>query len=202
MARSARLHFVIKSATSRHEETAHHISVCSQLLADECGFDGFTMNDLAESAGVSRRTLFNYFPGKADAVLGAHPGVPVDLVEEFRSGGPHQNLVQDLGVLVHTVLAAKEIDRDEMTRYRRLLKNNPKLVAVAQERLKVISEQIVAEILEREGPTFGTQRARVAAAVLLALLDTSLDSFVEDNIDRQLADVFMDNLNTAHELLS
>lgn len=192
---------MIKSATSRQEATAHHISVCSQLLTDDRGFDGFTMDDLAEAAGVSRRTLFNYFPGKADAVLGAKQDVPESLIAEFRGGGPHEDLVKDLGVLVHTVLAAKEIDREQMARYRRLLKNNPKLVAVAQERLKVVSEEIVAEILEREGPTFDTQRARVATAVLLALLDTSLDAFVEETTDRQLADIFMDSLSTAHELL-
>lgn len=176
--------------------------MCSQLLADDCGFDGFTMDDLAESAGVSRRTLFNYFPGKADAVLGAPSDVPTDLIEEFRSGGPHQNLVQDLGVLAHTVLAGKDIDREQMARYRRLLKNNPKLVVAAQDRLKHVSEELVAEILEREGPTFDTHRARVAIAVLMALLDTALDAFVDGTGDRQLADIFMDSLTTAHELLS
>ena len=65
-----------QKCNSRHEETAHHISACSQLLADERGFDGFTMEDLADAAGVSRRTLFNYFPGKADAVLGEAHDVP------------------------------------------------------------------------------------------------------------------------------
>lgn len=159
------------------------------------------MAELAESAGVSRRTLFNYFSGKADAVLGVPPPIPDDLVAEFRSGGPHQNLVKDLGALVSTVLAEKEIDRDDLARYRRLLKNNPKLVVAAQDRLKLISEQMVEEILEREGPTFDTGRARVATAVLMALLDTSLDAFVEETTNRQLADIFMDHLATAHELL-
>ena len=36
----------------------------------EHGLDGFTMEQLAERVGVSRRTLFYYFPAKDDAVLG------------------------------------------------------------------------------------------------------------------------------------
>ena len=35
------------------------------------GLDGWTMEDLAGAAEVSRRTLFNYFSSKVDAVLGA-----------------------------------------------------------------------------------------------------------------------------------
>ena len=74
---SARLHFVSESATGLRElkkvETTRRITLCAQRLTDERGLDGFTMDDLAEAAEVSRRTLFNYFPGKVDAVLGAAP---------------------------------------------------------------------------------------------------------------------------------
>ena len=76
-AQSAKLHSVSESATlqpSRKVSTAHRITTCAQRLTDQHGLDGFTMDDLAAEAGVSRRTLFNYFPGKVDAVLGPGPG--------------------------------------------------------------------------------------------------------------------------------
>ena len=37
-------------------------------LAEERGLRGFTVNDLAERAGVSRRTIFNHFTSVEDAV--------------------------------------------------------------------------------------------------------------------------------------
>lgn len=37
-------------------------------LAEEHGLGGFTVNDLAERAGVSRRTIFNHFASVEDAV--------------------------------------------------------------------------------------------------------------------------------------
>ena len=68
---------------------------CAQRLCLNAGFDGFTMDELAEAAEVSRRTLFNYFPSKVDAVLGAaeapdlaSPGLQ-EVADRFRDGGPH-----------------------------------------------------------------------------------------------------------------
>ena len=55
--------------------TARRIVLCAQELTLEHGLDGFTMDDLAQRAEVSRRTLFNYFPSKDDAVLGGPPSV-------------------------------------------------------------------------------------------------------------------------------
>ncbi len=41
-----------------------------QILIMEYGYRGFSMNQLAQRAGVSKRTLYRYFPGK-DAVIEA-----------------------------------------------------------------------------------------------------------------------------------
>src|SRR5262245_25184889 len=98
VSRSARLHFVTHSANEdRKSSTARRITVFAQRLTDERGFDGFTMDDLAGAAGLSRRTLFNYFPSKADAVLGAGPELDDEFIQEFRVGGPTGDLVEDLG---------------------------------------------------------------------------------------------------------
>ena len=53
-------------------------------LARERGRDGFSVEELAEHAGVSRRTVFNYF-GSLNEILvaAAHAQVMVILVEDF-----------------------------------------------------------------------------------------------------------------------
>lgn len=76
------------SRLSKRALTAHRITTTAQQLVLEHGLDGFTMEQLAERVGVSRRTLFNYFPGKDDAVLGGPPSVDEDLLGTFRAGGP------------------------------------------------------------------------------------------------------------------
>jgi mycofactocin system transcriptional regulator len=43
-------------------------------LFSEQGFDATTIEDVAEAAGISRRTFFNYFPTKNDLVWGDFEG--------------------------------------------------------------------------------------------------------------------------------
>jgi len=85
------MHYMSRSATTRsgrRQETSYRISQCAQRLTEDRGLDGFTMDELAEAAGVSRRTLFNYFPGKVDAVLGEAPHISEEALAEFRARDP------------------------------------------------------------------------------------------------------------------
>ena len=53
-------------------------------LVLEVGLSGATIDAIAARAGVSRRTFFNYFQSKEDAVLGTQPPiVPAQALAEF-----------------------------------------------------------------------------------------------------------------------
>jgi len=192
---------VIKSATQRRSETSDRITLCAQKLTDEQGLDGFTMDDLAEAAAVSRRTLFNYFPGKVDAVLGLFPVLDPDAVAVFCAGGPHHDLVQDLRALVVPLLRTEMMGRDVLARGRRIMLANPRLIARAHECYTEISAEVVDHIATREGPTFAALRARVAVSVLAALFDSALDEYLVDPEERPILVHFDESLRTARSLL-
>jgi AcrR family transcriptional regulator len=199
------MHFMTESAMSLREqkrwETSHRITVCAQQLTDEHGLDGFTMEDLADAAEVSRRTLFNYFPSKTDAVLGAAPEIPDAVVDTFRSGGPHGDLLDDLTELVRVAMEAKRPDRGEAERARRILKSETRLLGAAHQRFEAITIEFTELVLEREGADFGAQRARLLLRLLLALLDVALDSFT-DGDDRSLVELFAVQVREARTLLA
>lgn len=54
----------------RRALTARALTTPARLWTADRGIGGFTIDELCEAAGVSRRTFFNYFASKEDAVLG------------------------------------------------------------------------------------------------------------------------------------
>ena len=200
------MHSMAESATTRAEErrraTSYRISTCAQKLTKAHGFDGFTMQELAEAANVSRRTLFNYYPSKTDAVLGLPPTLSETSLEQFRSRGAGSSLLQDLSDLGNDLLNAQELNREDLTRARGILLENPRLLAAAHDRFLGLSAQIVEEIRDREGGAFDAHRAQVAVRLLGAMFDAALDSFLADPHERPLADAYDDALRAARQLLA
>lgn len=188
---------------SRKVSTAHRITTCAQRLTDQHGLDGFTMDDLATEAGVSRRTLFNYFPGKIDAVLGPAPDVDPDVVEVFRGRGPTGDLVEDIGVFIAHVLTVKGFDRDEAAVARRVIRSNPRLFAAAHDRFESVADDFTELLLDREGTEFGERRARILLSLIGCLHDLALDEVLADPTGRRsLPDAYVDALRATRDLLS
>ncbi|WP_030925327.1 TetR/AcrR family transcriptional regulator [Streptosporangium amethystogenes] len=68
-------------------ETWTAIHDTAARLSFEKGLAEATVEEIAAAAGVSRRTFFNYFPTKEDAVLGVRaPAVPAEALRDFRGG--------------------------------------------------------------------------------------------------------------------
>ena len=202
------MHFVTTSATDvgrrevRKRETEHRIHRCALVLTDERGLDGWTLEDLAEAADVSRRTLFNYFPGKVDAVLGATPELPVDALAAFVAGGPTGRLVDDLTALAEAILAEKDFDPELVGFGRRVLTGTPRLLAIAHERFEQVMAELVDHLLRREGRAFGEDRARLLIRLLVAAFDDALDRVAESPDGGSVAELFEHNVRLARELLA
>lgn len=200
------MHSMDESATLRDRrrlDTERRITTRAQRLTDEHGLEGFTMEDLAEAAEVSRRTLFNYFPSKIDAVLGNPPDLPPAVLASFCAGGPHGHLVDDLGELATVLLNSKVLTREEMELGRRVVLATPRLMAAAHERFEQITGDFVDVILAREGADFGADRARLLIRLIVAIFDGCMTVTDDDlDLDRPLADIFTDKLRMARALLA
>lgn len=202
------MHSVTTSATdvsrreARKRETEQRIHRCALVLTDERGLDGWTMDDLAGAADVSRRTLFNYFPGKVDAVLGSAPALPPDAVATFHSGGPSGRLVDDLTFLAEELLDEQAFDPELVGLGRRVLHEVPRLLVTAHERFELVMQEVVDHILQREGDGFGDARARLLVRLLVALFDDALHQLLETPDGRPVAELFRQNVRQARDLLA
>lgn len=190
-----------ESAVSRREQTSRRISRCAQELAVEHGFDGFTLDELADRVGVSRRTLFNYFPGKEAAVLDSPDCIGPDDLATFVGGGPEGHLLRDLGHLVTNIYTREEPTREDWHRLHALFERNPRLITVAKERFEEMVTQVREAIEQREGLPSGHPRARVAVAIIVGLFHYSMASFLSDE-DHDFPTDFMAGVDEATRLLT
>lgn len=177
------------ASSSRRQRTLQAIARTALRLADEHGLDGFTMDQLAEEVGVSRRTLFNYVPSKMDAVLGPEPELDEDLVAAFLAGGPSGHLLRDLHTVTRAFLEASTADSDDLGRFRRLMHGDARVMQAAHQRFEGSIDEKVAFLRQREGADFPEERARLALALIVVVFDQALTAFLNDT-DRPLPDHF------------
>lgn len=182
-------------------ETSRRIHVCAQELALARGLDGFSMEDLADAADVSRRTLFNYFHGKDAAVLGETPEFDATLVETFIAGGPCGNLTDDVVVLVGSFLGGDGLQRDNVARLKELMAREPRLITLVQERFEERATQLVGYIEAREQSGYDPVRTRVLVHVMGALFDLAMTTYLEQP-DRELGDLYAEAVTLARSALA
>lgn len=160
-----------RRATRRWE-----IQQAACVLVMERGYDGFTMDDLAQTVGVSRRTLFNHVRDKAAAVLGED----VDrseherVLQQFTALPPAGDLEAEILDLVRQIIVAAEKDVPQAYRRHLLLEQalaaDPKLAQLAFHRLQEDFRGVTDAACTRQQWVAGDLRARVAVARVGALL--------------------------------
>lgn len=80
------------------------------------GLAAATIDRIAEKSGISRRTFFNYFPSKEDAILGIRePVIPEDALDEFNSSSA-DNLTRTVFLLARVFQAARPPSASKMMR--------------------------------------------------------------------------------------
>ena len=68
--------------------TRSAITSTARAMTAERGLNGYTVEEVCDAAGISRRTFFNYFPTKEDAIIGhAEDDIPAEAIDEFVAGG-------------------------------------------------------------------------------------------------------------------
>ncbi|MFI0350000.1 TetR/AcrR family transcriptional regulator [Actinomadura sp. 9N407] len=176
------MHFVVKSAVGvRRERMILSIMRAAMRLADERGFDGFTMDELAESVGVSRRTLFNHVPGKMDAVLGPAREPDPELFAAFVAGGPTGHFITDLRALAVTLLqSGGDTEAGDIARFRRLAKTEPKIMKATHDRFEQVTGHLMDVIRERERDAFDERKARLAIRAMSGACEMAFDAYLAE----------------------
>lgn len=161
----------------RKRETIRALTDTARRLTIERGFSGFTVDEVCAEAGVSRRTFFNYFASKENAVYGFTEIDPrlVELEDEFATASGE--LIDDFV----TVILRRWDLLDPLSDAPALLaviEHEPRLLKGAFERLAENERRDVALILRRVGVE-AEAYAEVIVHTIGALVRMSVDQILQ-----------------------
>lgn len=192
----------------RRADTTRSLIRAARRFTAEHGLAGFTVEELCAEAAVSRRTFFNYFASKDDAVL----GIPLErsdaaAIERFVAGGSggtglSPDLLTDLAVLAEERWRALDIAPDTVQDLFRAVEKEPRLLARLLE-LGAEGEKFDAGLIEqREGLAAGDLRAQVGAQVVGALVRSAAGEFLQPGNDDTFIEIFERRIGAARDLFS
>lgn len=117
------------------------------------GFAATTIDDIAAAAGISRTTFFRHCATKEAAVLVDDAGLESELIgvaEQVSARRPLRDL-EGAWERMTEVFDGDPAGHDRFLRVRRLMRDNPSLLAAGLERDARLTEQIAAALRSRPG---------------------------------------------------
>jgi AcrR family transcriptional regulator len=156
----------------KKQEARQRISSVATGLFLEHGFDGVTVAEIAEAAGFSKMTVFNYFPRKEDMFLDRHVEAVDLLVTAVRERAPGQPAVDAVRALAHRLLAEDHPlsgAQAGMAAFGRVVVASPALCSRVREQVEEMESAVAAVLAEETGDPIG---AALVGRLLLAAVRT------------------------------
>jgi AcrR family transcriptional regulator len=132
-------------------ETRRALSSAALRLAREHGPDGVTIEGIAEAAGVSPRTFFNYFASKDDAIVGVAPAEASELVRDLADQPADAAPLDALRGMCMAAVPRLEESADELWARHQLTQDHPYLAARRTAAFAAVERRLAAEIARRTG---------------------------------------------------
>ncbi len=170
----------------RRLQTEREIQLATLSLARELGFEAVTTQAIAQRAGISPRTFFNFFPNKEAAAIGRPPPFPADAVEAFRTGtGP---LADDLRRLMRRHAAQLAENREIIEGVGRLARDSLALRQLHDRVMMGVHDDLVEVIAARAAgqagalglaPRQAQEIARPLAEIAILVARSAVDRWLD-----------------------
>jgi AcrR family transcriptional regulator len=164
----------------KKQRTREGIVEAALALFERRGYDETTIDDVAEAAQVSPRTVFRYFTSKEDLVfLGQdeeNRRVAALILGTPRGAAPIDTLMH----ATRTVLLPMQASSEQIVRSHRLIQRTPALRAYKGKLFQTVEELITSALVPAHGTRREALQGRMLAAVYLAALEVAISSWVDD----------------------
>ena len=170
----------------KRRETSERIIAKGLILFVMIGYDGTTLEAIAQAAGISRRTFFYYFKSKEDVLLAAHDSgfreaLRPAMLEELSDQAPLEAVQKCL------IKLASRYETKESVVFDRLMQSTEALRA-RKEAVFVEAEQILLEAMYELWPSPARRDGlRLVAMVAMGTLRLALDKWKQNDAAHPLA---------------
>jgi TetR/AcrR family transcriptional regulator, regulator of mycofactocin system len=188
---------------SPREGTRGRIERAALDLFTRDGFEGVTIDQVAEVAGISRRTYFRYFATKADAVWGDFGSHVERLAGLLRGSGTQQTVLASICDAYVEVNDYAPRDLPLLRQRMQLILTEPALLAHSQVRYAAVDRVVAEYVAARTGSEPGELLARLVATSTRAAATAAFEawlSYPEFSLDKALRTAF-DELATGFRSL-
>lgn len=183
----------------RRLDTLKAVHDASITLLHEGNLTSVTVDAIAERAGVSRRTFFNYYATKEDAILGTvPPTVPNAALAEFLDeDSDTDRFTRTIRLISAIMQTTREVGRVDSTEILELLRRFPDLRARLQQHTAA-AERLVEDVLTEQLSRSTPDAERVAdSARALVLLTSAVLRFAYSRDPMALTDPNRDSVKSA-----
>jgi len=170
----------------RRAESRLAITRLARRLTAERGLNGFTVDELCEHVGISRRTFFNYFATKEQAVLGQHEDWLDDQSRQaFLAARPpgmvglSPTLLADLADLAIAHMQLVGVTPDEAREFIGAVDREPQLLRAFINANAEQERRLTELVARREGLPPGDLLAQTAVVLFGGLVRRSAETFFD-----------------------
>jgi mycofactocin system transcriptional regulator len=144
------------------------------------GFENVTSDEVADLAGISRRTFFRYFATKADAVWGDFAGHVARLADLLSATDPGQPVLASVCAVYVQVNDYPEAELPLLRERMRLILTEPALLAHSQLRFAEVDRVVAHYVAGRTGESPTALVPRLVAATTRAAATTAFQAWLAD----------------------
>jgi TetR/AcrR family transcriptional regulator, regulator of mycofactocin system len=162
------------------ERTRARVERAALDLFTSRGFENVTSDEVADSAGISRRTFFRYYATKADAVWGDFAGHVARLQALLAAGDAGHPVLASVCAAYVEVNDYPDAELPLLRERMRLILGEPALLAHSQLRFAEVDRVVAQHVAVRTGTSSTALVPRLVAASTRAAATTAFEAWLAD----------------------
>lgn len=177
----------------KRRETGVRITEAGISLFLERGYEATTLDDIAERAGISRRSFFSYFKSKDDILLSLQSGMGDTLAAALQAESAQKPPLQAMRDAA--IRASAHIPADEMLAMDRLMRSSASVMARKQASY-VQHELTVFAALRQKWPDPQRETSlRLVAMLSIGAIRLALEGLSRENGKRTIGDLLIEQFD-------